>query len=177
MGKNDSTNLHGAKQIMDIEKVLSLIGADKLAPELQGQVKELIEVLIEDPKNAAALERILFLLGVSKLDPDTQETVTENLLAVIDKAAKALLESIGKGEIERRKVKREYLSKVNESSGDAVITEYAKQRPKKVGEFKFDSGYGTDTMKENKGKISKHAFKWNKEGLSPLSGKQYGVQR
>jgi hypothetical protein len=161
---------------MDIEKVLSLIGPDKLAPELQGQVKELIEILIETPENAAALERILFLLGVSKLDPDTQETVTENLQAVIDKAAKALLESIGKGEIERRKIKREYLSRTNENS-DAAINEFAKQRPKKVGEFKFDSGYGTDTMKENRGKISKHAFKWNKEGLSPLSGKQYGVQR
>jgi hypothetical protein len=142
------------------------------------QVKELIEVLIEDPKNAAALERILFLLGVSKLDPDTQETVTENLQAVIDKAAKALLESIGKGEIERRKIKREYLSKVNESGGDPDINKLAKQIPRKKSEFRWDTGIHSDPMKENKSKISKNQYKWVKgTGLSPLSGKNYGGQR
>jgi hypothetical protein len=163
---------------MDIEQVLSLIGADKLAPELQGQVKELISILIENPENAAALERLLFLIRVPKLSTDTQETVTENLQAAISLAAKALLESIGKGETERRKITREYLSKVNESGGDPDINKLAKLIPRKKSEFRWDTGIHSDHMKENKRKISKNQYKWVKgTGLSPLSGKNYGGQR
>jgi hypothetical protein len=96
------------------------------------------------------------------------------LLAAIDLAAKKLLETIGKGEVERRKVKRLYLAKVNESAGDATINEFAKQRPQKKSEYRWNSGFGSDVMKQSKGKISKNSYRWNKgDGLSPLSGRTY----
>lgn len=157
---------------MDINKILSLINADQLPPETQGEIKELIGALIETPENAAALERILFLIGVNKLDPETQEKVSENLIAVIDMAAKSLLESIGRGELERRRIKREYLSRVNENK-DQSINEFAKQRPVKKQEFKWDS---LDPMRFDKRKPKITDYRWTKDGYSPLSGKTYKVK-
>ncbi len=161
---------------MEIEKILSLIGADKLEPELQSQVKELIEVLIETPENAVALERLLMLIGADKLDPDTQEKVSENLQVVIDKAAKKLLEAIGKGELERRRVKRLYLAKVNESSGDPDIARLSKHLPKKKEEYRWDHGFGSEVMKSDNNKPKVSDYKWEKDGLTPLSGKTYKVK-
>jgi hypothetical protein len=53
---------------MDIEKILSLIGADKLEPALQGEVRELIGVLIEVrsyPKIRRVKKRNMILLKSS----------------------------------------------------------------------------------------------------------------
>jgi hypothetical protein len=161
---------------MDIENILSLVGADKLEPALQGQVRELIGVLIEVPENAAALERLLILIGADKLDLETQETVTENLRAAIDLAAKKLLENIGKGELERRKVKRLYLAKVNESAGDPDISRLSKQLPRKKAEYRWDHGFGSDVMRQSKNKPKVSDYKWEKDCLSPLSGKTYKVK-
>jgi hypothetical protein len=147
-----------------------------LEPALQGQVRELIGVLIETPENAAALERLLMLIGANKLDSETQETVTENLQAAIDLAAKQLLETIGKGEVERRRVKRLYLVKVNESKGDPDIARLSKQLPRRKSEYRWDHGFGSDVMKQGKNKPKVSDYKWEKDGLTPLSGKTYKVK-
>lgn len=163
---------------MEIEKILNLIGADQLAPRDQGQIRELIEVLIETPENAAALERLLFLIGANKLDPETIQTVTENLQAVIEVASRELLASISKTDLARRKIKREYLTKINESSvGDPDIANLSNQMPVKKNSYKWDHGFGSDVMKQRKEKSKVTDYKWDKDvGLSPLSGKTYKVK-
>ena len=80
---------------MNIEKILSLVGADKLSPEIKGQITELLELLIADPKYTPALEKLLTLIGADRLDAPTQKTIKENLMSVIDAAAKELLNEIG----------------------------------------------------------------------------------
>jgi hypothetical protein len=160
---------------MNIEKVLELLGIEKYPPDIERQIRELVSILIEQPENAQALETLLRILHVDKLDLETQKTVTENLQAAIDLAAKTLLERIGKPELERRKIKREYLAKINENS-DSAINEFSKKRPQKKEEYRFDSGYGSDPMRQTKNKPKLSDYKWTKDGYSPLSGKAYKVK-
>jgi hypothetical protein len=161
---------------MDLDKILSLLNAEQLPQEIRGEVRELINILIEAPDNNGALARLLFLIGANKLDPDTQKTISENVMSLVDMAAKELLESIGAGEFGRRKIKRLYVTKINENISDPDIARLSKQIPKKKSEYRWDHGFGSDYMKPSKVKPSVSDFKWHKIGYSPLSGKTYRVK-
>ena len=158
---------------MDLEKIVSLINAEQLPQKIRGEVRELINVLIEAPDNKAALARLLFLIGANKLDPNTQKTISENIMSLIDMAAKELLETIGAGEVERRRIKHLYVTKMNENISDPDIARFSKQVPKKKSEYCWDHGFGSDSMKSSKEKPKVSDFKWHKTGYSPLSGKTY----
>jgi hypothetical protein len=161
---------------MDLSKILSLINAEQYPQEIRGEIKELINVLIEEPDNKGALARLLFLIGANKLDPDTQKTISENIMSLVEMAAKELLETIGAGEVNRRKIKRLYVTKMNEGISDPDIARLSKQVPKKKSEYRWDHGFGSDYMKPSKDKPSLSDFNWHKTGYSPLSGKNYRVK-
>lgn len=181
---------------MNIEKILSLVGADKLAPEIKGQITELLELLIADPKYTPALEKAIILIGADRLDAPTQETIKENLMSVIDVAAKHLLKEVGSAKVseirqirrksfEKKVISRLYCSDKNENekvlseNGDPEIAKLAKQNASRAStisktNFQWDTGFMSDPMKETQDKISKKDHKWDKDtAYTPLSGKVY----
>jgi hypothetical protein len=180
---------------MDLSKILELIGADQLAPDAQGQIKECLEILISDPAYIPAMEKTLDLIGATKLDPDTQRTVRGNLRSVIDVAAKELLETVGsvkaaelrqvrRKDFEKRVISLLYCGVAKDKTSliensDQDIERLARTDSGKAGKisktnFKWDSGYGSEPFKATAEKVIKASdFKWESDGLSPLSGKTY----
>jgi hypothetical protein len=159
---------------MNTNEILNLLNANQLPPAQQGIIAELIESLIESPSSRNK-EALLFALGANKLDLATQQTISENLDLVIDQAAETILDSVGK---EKRKINKLYLKNEKEMPVSFGLLETdkvsnLKQVPKK-SDFKWDRGRGSDFMKKSKPeKVKVSDYKWEKTGLSPLSGKVY----
>ena len=91
-------------------------------------------------------------------------------MSVVDIAAKDLLQKIGKGEFEKRKITRLYCKRkmVSEAEeGDPEINKLAKLNNHKAGvkailksDYTWRTGYGENPMTESKDKVSKKDFNW-----------------
>jgi hypothetical protein len=179
---------------MNIEKISELIGANLLAPDVQGQITECIEILITDPSFIPAIEKTLDLIGATKLGSDTQITVRENLRSVIDIAAKELLQTVGSAKAaELRQVRRRNFDKrvisrlycgVDKDktplikNSDPDMEKLARTYAGKVGKisktnFQWERGFMSDPIKQRQDSPKASDYKWEHDGLSPLSGKEY----